>query len=136
MRIGEVTREDVLAGKRWRVLASSYEQGQQVLEWKLEPAKQFSDTDFVAYSGILVWEKGIKRPMLLVKEVGHADYGGEYVVLVDNRWVDFVDVPDTAGRIVGDFVAAPLDEDPSFGSTEGTYRTEHSQGFKQHSVIA
>ncbi|MBK8812723.1 MAG: hypothetical protein IPN69_18600 [Acidobacteria bacterium] len=135
MRISDISIEDVRRGLNWKfVHPDDSWLGQPMEHWDgVLPLDAIHPEDSILYSGLVVLSDGVVLPTVTLKEVGSPEYGGDYCWHVNGSWrqvgLEKVDV-----EIVKDFIAGPLDDDPSFDSDDGLYREEHKQGFQSFCI--
>ena len=90
---------------------------------------RYYDRGHVVYSGLLVADDGTVTPLVLVRQVGHPGYGGDYCEFVDGAWRQLGLVPNPNALPSKEYIAKPLDLDTSFDPKE--YRDEHEEGFRR-----
>ena len=130
MRIDEISISDIAAGRNWKISAS-WDPHEDPGYPPLSPAESFSDDDYVVYSAVFVTDAGKVTPMLLIKRVGDLDYGGEYLELKDGSWRRLGEEPDPHAPHGVDFIATPLQCDPSFDAGDQDHRLYHRDNFRQ-----
>jgi hypothetical protein len=111
MRIRDVTIRDVFEGRNWRLTSST---GRRIVEWKIEVASVFADTDEIVYSALSVYVTGEVRALLLIREVGTYEWWGDMVEYVEGAWRALQGPLGDKAVPSESFVAAPLENDPSF----------------------
>lgn len=135
MKIREIDVRDVLAGKTWRFVEASDETYEAPMEeWDgVEDAGVLEPEDSVIYSGVFVVGEHV-YPLLLLKELGDVEYGGDYCMFVDGRWRQVGLEPLLAEDITEaeEYMADPSSLDPSFDAPDHDYRESHRQGFRTH----
>ncbi len=137
MRIREIPISEVRAGKNWRLVPPGDDAWLDlpVEEWgDVQEADNFSEEDTVIYSALVAYPSGDVRPVLVVKEVGHADYWGDACEFVDGAWRQAGLTANPNAPLGQEYVANPLPIDPSFGSINQDYRTWHRDGFLEHAA--
>jgi len=121
MKINEITVEDIKAGKNWKLLDPN-----ELLELELEDLTiaehvAFSDDDYVVYSTVYVTDSGSVTPMVIIREVGTLEYGGEMCELKDGRWQRLGANPNPDSQVFGnEYIANPLPNDPTFDTGDPT----------------
>ena len=108
MRIRDVTPEDVVAGRNWRIKDDS---GPSMVDWEIETCSDFHGGDSVVYSALAVFETGEVRPLLLIREVDTYEWWGDTCEYVHGAWMELGQADDWNAET---YVAAPLKNDPSF----------------------
>ena len=132
MKIKEIDLKQIRDGTRWR-LAKEVDFEEPMEEWSIVDADRFSAEDEVVYSGVAVLETGIVYPLVMVKEVGSGDYGGDYCEYRKGRWrqLGLEIEPDAPNQQV--YIADPLPQDPSFHDGSGpesrAWNTENFRRF-------
>lgn len=130
MKIKEILLDDIRKGSNWKLTCVENELDLPVEEWSIEHCDHFNLEDNIVYSGISVTDSGEVKALVLVKEVGYADYGGDYCELVDGKWRQVGLVPNPNAPHGREFIANPLDDDPSFYAGPNDFRKENRDGFK------
>ncbi len=141
LRIRDLTIDDIRSGQNWRVtdpekLAEAGETF-NLEDVHIAKAESFSRKDTVAYSGVYVTESGHVSPLVLIKEVGDVEYGGDYCEIHAGKWRQVGLVPNPQAPDGTEYIANPLDQDPSFNTMDNEkddYRAAHREGFKKWSV--
>ena len=128
MKIRDITLQENKEGKNWKVFPSRSE-NVPIEEWDIESSDSFNSDDNVAYSALFVTEDGQVTPLLQIKEVGGLDYGGDYAEYKNGKWQQLRLEPNPSASKGKDYVANPLDNDPSFDA-EDDYRKKHKENFK------
>ena len=133
MKIRDITLKDIRDGKNWRLVPETNDWFELPLEeWgPIGEASDFSPTDQIVYSGITVYEDGNVRAIVCVREVQYLDYGGDYCEFVDGEWRQVGLVPNPNVPDSEEFIANPLESDPSFDS-DWDYRGHHRENFRRH----
>ncbi len=137
-RIRDLTLDDIRSGRNWKV-ADPDELSQIGARFRLEDvhileADSFAQNDTIAYAALFVTEDGSVSPLVLIKMVGDIDYGGEYCEVQDGKWrqVGLVSNPSAPHGV--EYVANPLDIDPSFTTLDAPkadFRAEHRANFRK-----
>lgn len=138
MKIGEISVRDVWAGTNWRFCPPDDDDWVHLAmsEWEgVVLCHEFSEQDDVIYSGLAVSPSGRVTPLLLLKTVGSADYGGDYCEYVNGRWRQVGLEPNPGAPVEHEYVADPLLIDPSFGAPDSDYRQSHREGFRRHAQV-
>jgi hypothetical protein len=135
VKIREIDVADVLAGKTWRFVEGRSETYEGPMEdWDgVKAGATLRPRDLIIYSGVLVTSKRV-YPLLLLKELGDPEYGGDYCMFVDGRWRQAGLDPGLGMEIADaeEYIAAPSPLDPSFDAPDHDYREWHRKGFKAH----
>lgn len=134
MRIKDITLDDIRGGKNWKVVLPEdgvFPEAIPLEEVAAEEADEFGPGDYIAYSSIFVTGAGEVKPLVMIKLVADLDYGGDYCEFVDGRWRQLGLEPDPHAPSGEEYVANPLEQDPSFVS-EDDYRKAHREGFKKY----
>lgn len=98
-------------------------------EWgPLIEAVTFSKEDRIVYSGLTAYRSGWVKPIVLWKQVGDMDYGGDYCEFVDGVWRQVGLNPNPNAELGDSYIANPLSIDDSFSDDE--YREYHRQRFR------
>jgi hypothetical protein len=133
MKIRDITVAKIREGKNWRFVVPESEDWIELPmeEWgPLLEASAFHLNDRVVYSGLIAYPSGRVKPIILFKEVGDLDYGGDYCEFVDGRWRQVGLIPNPSAEIGQEFIANPLAIDKSFSNDE--YREHHRRGFAKY----
>ncbi len=141
MKIKDIKLEDVAAGKNWKVrdgsgtfeVDLSGSARVEFIQLEIEEAEEFTEDDYIVYSGIFLADSGRALPLLLVKRVGDFDYGGDYCEIHEGRWRKLGLEPNPDAEFGFEFFASPLEEDPSFASDQDELRAENRHQFLLHS---
>jgi hypothetical protein len=136
MRIKDIKVSEVRAGKNWRFVPPSGDAWLELPmeEWgDVQEADQFIETDTILYSALIAYPSGDVKPVVLLKEVGHADYWGDCCEFVDGEWRQIGLTPNPDAPTGREHVANPLEIDPSFSCSDDDYRKWHRDGFLTHS---
>jgi hypothetical protein len=128
-RIADLTPTDIRGGSVWRVVWGDWKPDDPLETVHVAPLGRVDEEDEIAYAALSVTEDGVVTPLVLIKEAGTPDYGGDYLEFVDGRWRQVGLEPNPDAPPQQEYVAHPLDEDPSFGGHE--YREAHRVGFRQ-----
>jgi hypothetical protein len=110
MRIREIKIADIVLGTNW-ILSETTDATSEMVDWEVEECASFRPTDTVVYSALAVLESGKARPLLLIREVGTPEWWGDTCEYVDGTWRDLAHSDELS---LEEFVASPLDNDPSF----------------------
>lgn len=134
-RIRDLTIEDIRSGRNWKVRNPDEMLAPHNLEdLHISLVDDFSEDDHVVYSAVFVTKDGSVSPLVLIKEVGDADYGGDYCEVHAGKWRQVGLVPNPAAPQGAEYIANPLDNDPSFVSEPpDEYRNTHRAGFRKWS---
>src|SRR5687767_3327691 len=110
MRVRDIAVQEVRAGKVWRVLDADGlgADDLRLEELQIAPADSFASTDYVVYSALLVADSGRVRPLLLIKEVGGYDYGGDYCERHEGEWRQLGLVANPDAEYEQEYIANPL----------------------------
>lgn len=141
LRIRDLTVDDIRFGKNWKV-TDPHEllfigKTLNLEDIHVSETESFSEEDTIAYSAIFVTKDGTVSPLVLIKEVAEIDYGGEYCEVHAGKWRQVGLIPNPNALHGTDYVANPLDQDPSFNTMDNEkddYRARHRDGFKKWSV--
>jgi hypothetical protein len=136
LRIRDLTPTDVLSGRNWKVSNRTellLEAAAMNLEdVHIEATDSFAIDEVVVYSALFVTENGIASPLLLIREVGDFDYGGDYCELHNGKWRQVGLVPNPNAPHGTECIANPLEQDPSFTTLDGPpdrMRIENRENF-------
>ncbi len=135
MRIKDIQVSEVGAGKNWRFVPPDDDAWLDLPmeEWgDVQETDRFDATDTVIYSALIAYPSGAVTPLLQLKEVGYADYGGDYCEFVNGEWRQLGLSPNPDAPRGQEYVANPLPIDPSFSSFDHDYRKWHRDGFLAH----
>ncbi len=140
MKIEDITLRDVVAGKNWKVLDGSRAfdmslDGQaqvELQELSIDESEDFSDEDYIVYSGVSVTLSGKVAPLLLIKRVGNLDYGGDYCEFHEGRWRRVGIEPNPNAEFSFEYFAAPLRADRSFDSDQDELRNDNREQFRKY----
>ncbi len=127
LRVRDIRLTDVLAGKNWRVVAEQIDDHEDMTTWPIEECAEFGETDTVLYSAISVTTSDCVIPVLVAREVGSAEWWGDFCEFVDGRWQLPGHDPDAEDS--QEFVANPLPNDPSFAGDDEP--EEQREGFRR-----
>lgn len=133
MKIRDIELAEIRSGKNWRFVAPDTDRwfDLPMEDWgPLLAAGEFGPDDYVVYSGLIVYSSGFVKPIVLFKQVGDLDYGGDYCEFVEGKWRQIGLVPNPDAEVGQEFFANPLPIDGSFSNDE--YREHHRQGFRKH----
>lgn len=135
MKIRDIQIRDVLLGINWRFNSPN---GRNWLtlpmeEWgPIEETTEFNPTDTIIYSGLIAYSNDIVIPIVCIKEVQDADIGGDYCVFKSGHWLQVGLIPDPNTQVGHEFIANPLESDPSFDSPNNDFREYNRKGFQQY----
>ena len=140
LRIRDLTIDDIRSGQNWR-LTDPDEFLQIGKKFHLEDVhiaktETFTEKDHIAYSTVFVTEAGDVSPLVLIKEVGDSEPGGDYCEIHGGKWRQLGLVPNPRAPNGRGYVANPLDQDPSFNTMDNKkddLRAELRDGFKKWS---
>jgi hypothetical protein len=135
MRIRDIQVSEVCKGKNWRFVPPEDDKWVElpIEDWgDVQEADEFSETDIVIYSALVAYRSGEVRPVVVLKEVGDADYWGDSCQFVNGKWRQVGLTPNPEAKFAQEYVASPLLIDPSFGSLDHDYRKWHRDGFLAH----
>jgi hypothetical protein len=135
MELREITLFDLKAGKNWKVLNQKRPWTVEFMEneAELSEASSFSSEDQVLYSGLVAFPSGRIKPILMLKDVGDAGYGGAYWEYVEGHWREVGLEPDPNYELGGkEFMANPLANDPSFDAPDHDFRAANRDGFVRY----
>ncbi len=128
--IKDISLEEIKRGSNWK--ATYPEDPDAPFEDCLvEETIDFKPEDTIAYSVISVTEDEQVKPLIQIKEVVYLDYGGDYCEWIDGKWRQLGLVPNPNAPISQEYVANPLDIDPSFDA-DHDYRAWHRDNFKKY----
>jgi hypothetical protein len=137
MLLRDITVADIARGSRWLVPqfeeTAEDEEAFRAGDFGVQPSEVFSEEDTVAYSGLYVQADAV-LPLLLIKQVGAIEYGGDSFEMVNGKWRLSGEVPDPDTPPGEEFIADPLPEDPSFSTLDSDpeeYRRHHREGFRR-----
>ena len=134
MQIKDITLDDIRQGKNWKVVLpedGSFPDDIPLEGLTVEEAAEFEPEDYVVYSTIFVTNAGAVKALVMIKTVEDMDYGGDYCEFVDGRWRQLGLEPNPNAPFGEEYIADPLEQDPSFVS-EDDYRKAHREGFKKN----
>ena len=115
MKINEITVEQIKEGKNWKVVSFDGFLELELEDMTIAECSDFSAEDYVVYSTIFVHDSGEITPMVMIKEVGTLEHGGDMCEFVDGRWQRVGAIPNPDLQIFGsEYIANPLPNDPSF----------------------
>jgi hypothetical protein len=133
LKIGQIDVRDVLAGKNWRFVPAPDETHDAPMEeWdgvQEIGADRLEEEDQIIYSGLYVTETSV-RPLLMLKEIGDYEFGGDYCRYDGGRWRQLGLEPDPDAEIGDEYYADPSPLDPSFEDAEE--RRLHRRMFKKN----
>ena len=135
MKIRDIRIRDILAGKNWRFIPPESDDWLTLAmeEWgPIEESTEFQPDDTIVYSGLVVYSNDRVVPIVCLKEVQYLDYGGDYCELIDGHWRQIGSNPDPKAELGCEYIAYPLESDPSFDSPNNDFRQYHRKGFQQH----
>ena len=128
-QIKDITIKELKMGLNWRIYYP--ENIDEPLEnCMIEQVDEFNPEDVIAYSAICVTEDGQVTPLIQIKEVGDSDYGGDFCEWIDGKWQQVGLVPNPEALPSIEYIANPLDIDPSFDS-EDDFRAENRDNFNK-----
>ena len=131
MKIKDVALSEIASGKNWKiVLDDEFDFDLPLEEWMIEDAAEFSVDDMVAYSAVYVVENNF-TPLILIKDVQGIDYGGDYCEYLNGKWRQLGLEPDPDALPGIEYIANPLEEDPSFDAPDWDQRGWHRQNFRK-----
>ena len=121
MRIGDIDVHEVLRGKNWLLVPAPDETYDAPLEeWdgvQEIGSRKLEEEDQIVYSGLYVTHTTV-TPLLMLKELGDYEFGGDYCEFVDGRWRQLGLEPDPDAEIGDEYYADPLPLDPLFEDAE------------------
>jgi hypothetical protein len=130
MRIADITMEDIRHGRNWRACCEDFDFFEQPLEeLEIEDCVEFTTDDTIVYSGIWVGGDDSVVALVLIKEAFDAGYGGDYCEYVNGRWKQLGLVANPNAQPGNEYIANPLDLDPSFDAPDHDYREYHRTKF-------
>ena len=130
MRISELTANDVLAGRNWRLTEPDSLWGVDNLpDLQIEATDNFCEDDIVVYSALALSETGPFIPMVLIKRVGDCEIGGDYCELSQQGWRQVGLTATEQPEATQEVIANPLAIDPSFDSLDHDHRAWHREKF-------
>lgn len=128
-KIKDISIQEIKEGKNWKAYPSK-DPSLSVAEWEIDSSESFDFTDHIAYSAIFVSHKGDVYPLVIVKEVGDLDYGGDSCAYEDGKWKQSGLEPNPNAPNGEEYFADPLIIDPSFDADDD-FRKEHQDNFKK-----
>ncbi len=137
LRIRDLTIDDICSGRNWRATnPREFARVGETLNLEdlhIARAESFSPKDTVVYSCVYVTDSGQVSPVVLIKEVGDAEYGGDYCEIHAEKWRQVGLVPNPQAPHGQEYVANPLEQDPSFNTmdSQDDYRAAHRAGFRK-----
>ena len=141
LRIRDLTIDDIRSGQNWKVTdPEEFLQIGETLNLEdihIAKAEPFSEKDWVAYSALFLTESGSVSPLILIKEVGESQYGGDYCEMHSGKWRQVGLVPNPSAPHGMEYVANPLDQDPAFDTIDNQSddsRAENRAQFRKWSV--
>lgn len=119
-------------GRNWRLLGADEDAwlDDPVEEWPIEPTDSLGPSDEAVYSGVYMLEDGQVQPLLLIKEVGSPEYGGDYCEHVEGKWRQVGLEPDPDAPNGQMYIARPHLSDPSSCADED--HDYHTRNFAKH----
>jgi hypothetical protein len=132
-RLGDISLDEVRAGRVWKLVDSYEDEFDLPLEDRgpLEAPADFSQGDWIVYSAVMVDGNERVQPLLLVHEFG-GGYGGDYLEWVGGSWRQLGLVSNADFAAVEEFIADPHPRDATFNCETGDYRAQHRDGFLRH----
>lgn len=127
-RIRDIAIEDIQNGTNWK-LTHPNQKWSPLEGLAIVPATEFTKDDYVVYSAVWVTEDGEVTPLVLIRQVGHPGYGGDYCEFVHGRWRQVGLVPNPHAPPSKEHIANPLGIDTSFSPED--YREEHEVKFRK-----
>lgn len=114
-KIKDITLEEIISGKNWKLVTSDHENDLEIVDMFIEGTNNFNEDDFVVYSAILPLINGEAIPLVQIKEVGSSEYGGDFAVYLNGKWGTLGPnfKPDIEVSNIT-YIANPLDIDPMF----------------------
>ena len=135
MKIRDITIDDILACKNWRLSELDVEACLDLPMEECGPLAEveaFAPNDRVIYSGITVYPSGRVVPIVCIREVQYLDYGGDYCEFVDGAWHQLGLEPSLISEVGDTYIADPLFNDPSFNAPDHDHRRVQRDGFARH----
>ena len=130
-KIKDITINEIILGKNWKLtLPEDFDIPME--EWEIQDTDTFNEEDNIVYSAIFVTKSGKVTPLVLLKEVGDLDYGGDYCEYLNGKWSQVGLVANPNMESTDEYIANPLEQDPSFDADDD-YRAEHRENFKKWS---
>lgn len=126
-KIKNISINEILEGKNWKLLDNEHLEF-PMEETSIKEESNFIPTDRILYSGVLVSRSGVVTPIVLSKEINYIDYGGDYCWYVNGKWIQIGLVPNPDSESMDEYIANPLEIDPSYDS-DHDFRLEHRENF-------
>ena len=131
MKIKDVTLSEISSGINWKVLVDDeFDFDLPLEDWDIEDTAEFERYDTIAYSAVYVVENNA-TPLILIKEVQGIDYGGDYCEYINGKWRQLGLEPDPNAPVGQEYIANPLDQDPSFDAPDWDHRGWHRENFRK-----
>lgn len=128
MRIADVTLADIRAGLNWKLLDPDDQyRGEPPEKMEIEVTDTYTPDDYVLYSGLQVTDSGKVYGLLLLKRVGDHGYGGDYYDFNKGRWTQVGLESEPDAEPSNEYIANPLDIDPSFVELRTLYRQQFQE---------
>ena len=141
MRIRDITIDDIKSGKNWKVINPDelllVEDAINLEDIHISKSEHFCKDDIIVYSSVYVTEDNNVTPMVLVKEVGYCDFGGDYCNFKNGKWSQIGLVPNPNAPAGREYIANPLMIDPSFDTMDNdldNFRVELKDGFQKWAI--
>ena len=128
-QIKDITLSEIKKGLNWKITLPENPDA-PLEDCSIELVDKFEPTDLIGYSAISVTDEGAITLLIQIKEVQDLDYGGDYCVLRDGKWEQMGLKPNPNISASTDYVANPLDIDPSFDA-DWEHRAWHRENFKK-----
>lgn len=135
MKIRDILIRDILLGKNWRFNPPNSDDWLTLPmeEWgPIEETSAFQPENTIIYSGLIVYPNDIVIPIVCLKEVQDADIGGDYCEFIEDHWCQVGLNPNPDKEVGCEFIANPLESDPSFDSLNNDFREYNRKGFQQY----
>lgn len=129
-QIKDITLEELKKGLNWKVKVPD-DVDTSLENYFIEETDKFKPTDTIAYSAIMVFDNGEILPLIQIKEVEYLDYGGDYCERRNRKWQQLGLTPNPNLVYGVDYVANPLEIDPSF-DTNWDHRAWHRENFRKY----
>lgn len=128
-KIEDISPQEIREGNNWKVKLPK-DLNTPLEQWEIEQEADFHPEDRVAYSAVYVTDDGNVTPLIMIREVGHLDYGGDYCEFRNGGWVQLGLEPNPEAKPGKEYVANPLQNDPSFGADQNI-REDHRKNFQK-----
>ena len=140
LKMCDLTVDNIRSGQNWKVsdpeelLQVQFGEGLMLEDVRIEETRSFAADDMIVYSTIFVTEDGRVRAGVMIKNVNAIEPGGDYCEIHDGKWREVGLVPNPNAPQGTEYVANPLEEDPSFDTMDNTidnFREDNRVGFRK-----